>query len=185
MRKGHKLFVLGVLLIISLLGCGKINSSKSDVKYQLLDGWEKESEGDIVFFTPYVYKVGGESDCDKYMLSSGYIQPFNMSDDWGVLKDGKIEQVYSENHSKVDNYGSIDDLCAPGYLIKADFDLYSAATLEKEKNHGTNISEIDKSAQYWVLYLAKENEKVGYILALNTRNYTKEDMLEWAKTFKF
>jgi hypothetical protein len=57
--------------------------------------------------------------------------------------------------------------------------------LEKEKNNGTNILEIDQTGQYWVLYLVKENKKTGYILALNTRNYTKEDMIEWAKSFKF
>ena len=88
-------------------------------------------------------------------------------------------------HSNVEDYGQVDGLCAPGYLIKVDYDLYSAAALEKEKNNGTNILEIDQTGQYWVLYLVKENKKTGYILALNTRNYTKEDMIEWAKSFKF
>ena len=32
---------------------------------------------------------------------------------------------------------------------------------------------------------AKYMISAGYILALNTRNYTKEDMIEWAKSSKF
>lgn len=109
------------------------------------------------------------------MISAGYIQKFNTSDDWGKIKDGKIQQVYFNNHSNVEDYGQVDGLCAPGYLIKVDYDLYSAAALEKEKNNGTNILEIDQTG----------HKKTGYILALNTRNYTKEDMIEWAKSFKF
>ena len=55
-------------------------------------------------------------------------------DRWlGHDEGGKIEQVYSDNHSTVEDYGSIDGLCAPGYLVKIDYDLYSAAALEKEK----------------------------------------------------
>lgn len=84
-------------------------------------------------FTPNVYKVGSEASCADDMISAGYIQKFNTTDDWGAMKDGKIEQVYSDNHSTVEDYGSIDGLCAPGYLVKIDYDLYSAAALEKEK----------------------------------------------------
>ena len=103
----------------------------------------------------------------------------------GHDEGGKIEQVYSDNHSTVEDYGSIDGLCAPGYLVKVDYDLYSAAALEKEKSKGTDISEIDTTGQYWLLYLVRENEETGYILALNTKNYTKEDMLAWAQSFQF
>ena len=136
-------------------------------------------------FTPNVYKVGSEASCADDMISAGYIQKFNTTDDWGTMKDGKIEQVYSDNHSTVEDYGSIDGLCAPGYLVKVDYDLYSAAALEKEKNKGTDMSEIDTTGQYWLLYLVRENEETGYILALNTKNYTKEDMLAWAQSFQF
>ena len=69
--------------------------------------------------------------------------------------------------------------------MKVDYDLYSAAALEKEKSMGTDMSEIDTTGQYWVLYLVRENEETGYILALNTKNYTKEDMLAWAQSFQF
>lgn len=136
-------------------------------------------------FTPNVYKVGSEASCADDMISAGYIQKFNTTDDWGAMKDGKIEQVYSDNHSTVEDYGSIDGLCAPGYLVKVDYDLYSAAALEKEKNKGTDMSEIDTTGQYWLLYLVRENEETGYILTLNTKNYTKEDMLAWAQSFQF
>lgn len=185
MKKKYKLLMLGALLSLCLCGCSKTDEAKSDIEYKLLDNWEEEKEDDIIIFTPNAYAVGVESTCDKYMISSGYIQKFNTADDWGVVKDGKIEQVYSENHSSVEDYGQVDGLCAPGYLIKVDYDLYTAAALEKEKNNGTNISEIDQTGQYWVLYLVRENEETGYILALNTKNYNKEDMLGWAKNFKY
>lgn len=154
-------------------------------EYQLPDGLEAESADDLTIFTPNVYKVGSEASCADDMISAGYIQKFNTTDDWGTMKDGKIEQVYSDNHSTVEDYGSIDGLCAPGYLVKVDYDLYSAAALEKEKSKGTDISEIDTTGQYWRLYLVRENEETGYILALNTKNYTKEDMLAWAQSFQF
>lgn len=185
MENKHKLFILGLLLSLCLCGCGKTSDQKSDFEYQLLDGWVENKVDNTLFFTPNAYKVGSEAPCAKYMISAGYIQKFNTSDDWGKIKDGKIQQVYFDNHSNVEDYGKVDGLCAPGYLIKVDYDLYSAAALEKEKNNGTNILEIDQTGQYWVLYLVKENKKTGYILALNTRNYTKEDMIEWAKSFKF
>ena len=168
MKNKHKLFILGLLLSLCLCGCGKTSDQKSDFEYQLLDGWVENKVDNTLFFTPNAYKVGSEATCAKYMISAGYIQKFNTSDDWGKIKDGKIQQVYFNNHSNVEDY-----------------DLYSAAALEKEKNNGTNILEIDQTGQYWVLYLVKENKKTGYILALNTRNYTKEDMIEWAKSFKF
>lgn len=154
-------------------------------EYQLPDGLEAESADDLTIFTPNAYKVGSEASCADDRISAGYIQKFNTTDDWGTMKDGKIEQVYSDNHSTVEDYGSIDGLCAPGYLVKVDYDLYSAAALEKEKSKGTDISEIDTTGQYWRLYLVRENEETGYILALNTKNYTKEDMLAWAQSFQF
>ena len=154
-------------------------------EYQLPDGLEAENADDLTIFTPNVYKVGSEASCADDKISAGYIQKFNTTDDWGTMKDGKIEQVYSDNHSTVEDYGSIDGLCAPGYLVKVDYDLYSAAALEKEKSKGTDISEIDTTGQYWLLYLARENEETGYILALNTKNYTKEDILAWAQSFQF
>ncbi len=154
-------------------------------EYQLPDGLEAENADDLTIFTPNVYKVGSEASCADDMISAGYIQKFNTTDDWGTIKDGKIEQVYSDNHSTVEDYGSIDGLCAPGYLVKVDYDLYSAAALEKEKSKGTDMSEIDTTGQYWRLYLVRENEETGYILALNTKNYTKEDMLAWAQSFQF
>ena len=154
-------------------------------EYQLPDGLEAESADDLTIFTPNVYKVGSEASCADDKISAGYIQKFNTTDDWGTMKDGKIEQVYSDNHSTVEDYGSVDGLCAPGYLVKVDYDLYSAAALEKEKSMGTDMSEIDTTGQYWVLYLVRENEETGYILALNTKNYTKEDMLAWAQSFQF
>lgn len=154
-------------------------------EYQLPDGLEAESADDLTIFTPNAYKVGSEASCADDRISAGYIQKFNTTDDWGTMKDGKIEQVYSDNHSTVEDYGSVDGLCAPGYLVKVDYDLYSAAALEKEKSKGTDISEIDTTGQYWLLYLVRENEETGYILALNTKNYTKEDMLTWAQSFQF
>lgn len=154
-------------------------------EYQLPDGLEAENADDLTIFTPNAYKVGSEASCADDKISAGYIQKFNTTDDWGTMKDGKIEQVYSDNHSTVEDYGSIDGLCAPGYLVKVDYDLYSAAALEKEKSKGTDISEIDTTGQYWLLYLVRENEETGYILALNTKNYTKEDMLAWAQSFQF
>ena len=154
-------------------------------EYQLPDGLEAENADDLTIFTPNAYKVGSEASCADDRISAGYIQKFNTTDDWGTMKDGKIEQVYSDNHSTVEDYGSIDGLCAPGYLVKVDYDLYSAAALEKEKSKGTDISEIDTTGQYWLLYLVRENEETGYILALNTKNYTKEDMLAWAQSFQF
>ena len=154
-------------------------------EYQLPDGLEAESADDLTIFTPNAYKVGSEASCADDRISAGYIQKFNTTDDWGTMKDGKIEQVYSDNHSTVEDYGSIDGLCAPGYLVKVDYDLYSAAAWEKEKRKGTDMSEIDTTGQYWLLYLVRENEETGYILALNTKNYTKEDMLAWAQSFQF
>lgn len=154
-------------------------------EYQLPDGLEAENADDLTIFTPNAYKVGSEASCADDRISAGYIQKFNTTDDWGTMKDGKIEQVYSDNHSTVEDYGSIDGLCAPGYLVKVDYDLYSAAALEKEKSKGTDMSEIDTTGQYWLLYLVRESEETGYILALNTKNYTKEDMLAWAQSFQF
>lgn len=154
-------------------------------EYQLPDGLEAENADDLTIFTPNAYKVGSEASCADDRISAGYIQKFNTTDDWGTMKDGKIEQVYSDNHSTVEDYGSVDGLCAPGYLVKVDYDLYSAAALEKEKSKGTDMSEIDTTGQYWLLYLVRENEETGYILALNTKNYTKEDMLAWAQSFQF
>lgn len=154
-------------------------------EYQLPDGLEAENADDLTIFTPNAYKVGSEASCADDRISAGYIQKFNTTDDWGTMKDGKIEQVYSDNHSTVEDYGSIDGLCAPGYLVKVDYDLYSAAAWEKEKSMGTDMSEIDTTGQYWLLYLVRENEETGYILALNTKNYTKEDMLAWAQSFQF
>lgn len=154
-------------------------------EYQLPDGLEAENADDLTIFTPNAYKVGSEASCADDMISAGYIQKFNTTDDWGAMKDGKIEQVYSDNHSTVEDYGSIDGLCAPGYLVKVDYDLYSAAAWEKEKSKGTDMSEIDTTGEYWLLYLVRENAETGYILALNTKNYTKEDMLAWAQSFQF
>ena len=164
---------------------GGLLRGSADFEYKLPDNLVEEKTEDMIVFTPNVYQVGEASMCANYMISAGYIQKFYTADDWGIIKEGKIEQVYSDNHNHVEDYGQVDGLCAPGYLVKVDFDLYSPASLEMEKNNGTDISQIDQTGQYWLLYLARENEETGYIMALNTRNYTREDMLAWAKSFQY
>ena len=67
-----------------------------------------QNKDDTLFFTPNAYKVGSEATCAKYMISAGYIQKINTSDDWGKIKDGKIQQVYFNNHSNVEDYGLRD-----------------------------------------------------------------------------
>lgn len=43
-------------------------------------------------FTPNVYKVGSEASCADDMISVGYIQKFNTTDDWGTMKAGRLNR---------------------------------------------------------------------------------------------
>ena len=150
----------------------------------------KESVGNEggVLIEPQAYEVLSE---DSY----GYGMDWSMSGSIGIIsnvqdififEDNKITDVRGLwNHSSSEKVEILDDLDMPAILYHVNHDLYTAADIGKLEEQGIDLPPEDTTSDYWYIFFTKEDVSVGYYLALDQRQFTKEDALNIAKTVKF
>lgn len=165
-----------------------------DIRYQLPDGLaETDYDAGLgfaggVLLQPDAYEVLGDENnlsCPPEWKAAGMVSRFYTESivEW----DGEIiGHIYEyNNHTLSEEIKYLDGLCAPAFLIKSNHDLYTAAELGELEASGINMDEIDTTSDYWYVYFAKPGDELGYVISLNAKNYTMEDMMVFAESMEY
>ena len=130
-------------------------------------------------FSPKVYE--GEEHTPLGWMASGMVSRFDAE---YLLRwaDGQISQVLSfRNHAVMTGMNQVYDLDAPAMLVSEEYDLHTPQEMYDLDQKGIAY---EPTSSYWCLYIAKEGAATGYIVSLNAKNFTEEDMLSLAKTIR-
>lgn len=165
-----------------------------DIRYQLPEGLTETSySADLgfaggVLLQPDAYEISGDENdnyCPPEWKAAGIVSRFYTE---GIVEwNGEIiEHIYGmENHTSSEEIKYLDGLCAPAFLIKSNHDLYTASELGELEESGVNIDEIDTTSDYWYVYFARPGDELGYVISLNAKNYTMEDMITFAESMEY
>lgn len=162
---------------------------QEDVTFRVPKGLTLESYNANVgdyggcLLTPDAYE--GDFAPDEWK-AAGYVMRFSTQTGEGSLgvswKEEQISDVTIQwNHTEVKKLGKISGLAASAYLIKTEHDLYTAAEWS-ELEHTENAEPV---SSYWCIVMARPEDAYGYAIALNAKNYTKEDAIAFAKTVRY
>ena len=211
-KKSKCVTVLVLVLAIAVCGCGMTTSVKTshadtetgtemdtetvtqrqtvmDITLEVPKGLTLESyseELDVYggcLLKPDAY-VGGYAP-DEWK-AAGYVMRFSTQNNdasLGVLWQGdQISDVtVMWNHTVVKKLGKLSGLAASAYLIQTKHDLYTAA----EWSELESTENAEPVSRYWCIMMARRGDAYGYAIALNAKNYTKQDAIDFAKTVQF
>ena len=95
----------------------------------------------------------------------------------------QLENIYPYyTHTYREIVEKVEGLCAPALLVNVDHDLYTIPQLYEMKESGMDIESKETISKYWYLFIAEPGEEYGYVITLNQKNFTKEDILALGKT---
>ena len=158
----------------------------NEISFDLPDGLTLEpysaNVGDAGgrLFSPDVYE--GEEHTPADWMAAGSVSRYD-GEQLLVWEDGSIKEVLSfQNHAVITGMNQVDDLDAPAMLVSMEYDLHTAPEMYELDQKGIAY---EPTSSYWCLYIAKEGMPCGYMLSLNQKNFTEEDMLSLAKTVRF
>ena len=104
------------------------------------------------------------------------------------FKDGKIVHGgIGMNHSvPVGDLEQIDGCESEAALQKYNFDLFTVAEADEyEKVHAVTLSDEELTSNYWYIFMGKEESDNYYVLFLNERYFTKQDVIDMARSVHF
>lgn len=132
-------------------------------------------------FSPDVYE--GTESTPSTWTASGSVSRFD-AEQLLVWEDGEITDVHSyQNHAvitgKIQFYDP--DVVVPALLVTEEYDLYTVPEMYELDEKGVSY---EPTSSYWCLYVAKEDAPYGYVVSLNEKNFTEDDMLSLAKTIR-
>lgn len=213
-KKSKCVTVLVLVLAIAVCGCGMTTSAKTSHADQEADtetdtGTEtvtqRQTVKDITLEVPkgltlesYSEALGDYGGCllkpDAYVggyapdewKAAGYVMRFSTQNNdasLGVLWQGnQISDVAIQwNHTEVKKLGNLSGLASSAYLIQTEHDLYTAA----EWSELESAENAEPVSRYWCIMMARQGNTYGYAIALNAKNYTKQDAIDFAKTVQF
>lgn len=162
---------------------------QEDVTFQVPKGLTLENYDATVgdyggcLLTPDAYE--GDFAPDEWK-AAGYVMRFstqNNEGSLGVLWQGdQISDVTIQwNHTVVKRLGNLSGLASSAYLIQTEHDLYTAA----EWSELESTENAEPVSKYWCIMMARKGDAYGYAIALNAKNYTKEDAIAFAKTVQY
>lgn len=157
-----------------------------EISFELPDGLSMEPyKADVGgmggrLFSPNVYE--GESHTPLAWMASGVVTRFD-ADHLLAWEDGQISEVRNyRNHAVITGvtqiFGYTD---TPAILVSEEYDLHSPSEMYALDEQGISY---EPTSSYWCLYLAKEGASTGYMISLNQKNFTEDDMLALAKTIR-
>lgn len=101
---------------------------------------------------------------------------------WCFVAGDQISDVTIQwNHTEMKRLGNLSGLASSAYLIQTEHDLYTAA----EWSELENTENAEPVSNYWCIMMARKGDAYGYAIALNEKNYTKQDTIAFAKTVQY
>ena len=209
-KKSKCVTVLVLVLAIAVCGCGMTTSVKTshadtEMETETVTVTQRQTVMDITLEVPkgltlesYNEALGDYGGCllkpDAYVggyapdewKAAGYVMRFstqNNDGSLGVLWQGdQISDVTIQwNHTEVKKLGNLSGLAASAYLIQTEHDLYTAA----EWSELESTENAEPVSSYWCIMMARQGDAYGYAIALNAKNYTKQDAIDFAKTVQY
>lgn len=150
-------------------------------------------------FGPDAYEIyGAYDDAPDAWKAAGYLCKF-YTENMLAWDGNTISDVYLySNYTSMETIRSIDGLCAPAILVLCEYSLYTASSIEAleasadengmitaEDGRQIPLADIEMTSEYYCIFLAEKGEEYGYVLALNTKNFTEEDIIAYAKTIDY
>lgn len=137
-------------------------------------------------FQPDVYEIQGTEEwTPREWKAAGMVSRYYTRNAVSWEEDKITDVFIPYNHSSFETVAYLDDLCAPALLMKASHDLYTVSQMAELEEQGIDLDSIDTTSNYWYVFFAKPGEEMGFVISLNAKNYTKEDMIEFAKSVKY
>lgn len=118
---------------------------------------------------------------------SGAISIIKYPQDWFVFEDGKLvdKQMSYWNHTSEEKIEVLEGLAMPAILYHANHDLYTAAEVGILSEQGIELTEEETTSDYWYVYFASPESEIAYYLSLDARQFSKEQVIEIAKSVRF
>lgn len=104
------------------------------------------------------------------------------------FEDGKPVSVHwYSNHSNFKKVGSyVDDFAMPALLYEGEVDLFTPATAEQyAQRHNLKVGDLKLTAKFWFVFFGEEDSDFVYTVYLNQEYFSKEDMMELARSVQF
>ncbi len=144
-----------------------------------------------VLIGPQAYSIREELDEDSYgaipeWMYSGTISGMNYSEDIFIFEDGKlVETMQFWNHTAEEKVEVLEGLDMPAVLYRVNHDLYTAAEMGILMEQGIELTPKEATSDYWYIFFASQEREQAYYLSLDSRQFSKEQAIEIAKTVKF
>ncbi len=140
-----------------------------------------------VLLKPDAYEVlgdPGKRSCPPEWTAAGMVSEYYTDVvEWNGAEIGMVHGFY--NHSDPEPLGPVDGLCAPAYLVKSNHDLYTMNDLAQLEEQGVDTESLETTSDYWYVWFARPGEEKGVVISLNAKNFTQEDILEFAKSVRY
>ncbi len=86
-------------------------------------------------------------------------------------------------HASFEGGESYDGLQYPAYITHTYFDLYTNGEYTYLQAKGITPEYVQ--SEYWTVFLARPEDEIGYMLSLDARQFSREDAIAFAATFRF
>lgn len=139
---------------------------------------------------PQAYEVQGEDTFGHYVVDwtmSGCIGTIYGAQEVFVFEDGKLtdKQMHLWNHTTEEKIETLEGLDKPAVLYHINHDLYTAGDIGWLEEQGIKLEPEDTTSDYWYIFFAEEGEDKAYYLALDQKQFAKEEAIDIARTVKF
>ena len=160
------------------------------ISYTVPDGLEEQPyQADTGFsgaclLTPNAYEVCTDS-APSWWYAGGMVSRFDAQEMLRWEGDAVCGVNQQTNNSSHEDMGPVDGLCAPGFLTKSEYWYYSMGDLERLEQAGFVPEKLEHSGTYWQVFLARPGDEIGYVVALNAKQYTEEDAIAFAESVRY
>lgn len=127
-----------------------------------------------------------ESNRPYYDFAGGIFRVPNAEEHF-IFKNGRLTDAdfISGNSECIDNRGFLVDCQEQALIYEMEHERFTASELKVAEITGTPVPEDEVSARIWYAAYARENMPYGYVLFLNERFFTQEEMLDIAENITF
>lgn len=121
------------------------------------------------------------------MLDVSGEPPYSIND-MVSFENGRIAEIHWHlNHASQESEGEYLDGCDwQAILYEYSFDLFTAAQeMEYREKHGLKEGALKTKSKYWFVFFAEPDSEIIYNVFLNQEYFTKDDIIELARSVKF
>ncbi len=159
----------------------------------MMSSWRAElaySSG--VLILPQAYEVyESELFAPHEWYHSGFFSVID-SDLWSQMRwewtDGKLlpaTALLRDNHTSGEMIEAVEGLEKQACIFLVTHDLYTAAGSMALEEQGIDMSKVELTSEYWYIIMGSKEDEMGYCLALTTKDFSKEEAIEIAKSIHF